>query len=248
MKLSKPHEDFKIVAHRGLSEAFPENTGISYKAALMRDVDFVEIDLHLSRDGVLVAMHDEDVDRTTAHSGQISTYSLEELKDMDIGSWKNETFKNERILTFKEILAIFKLYNKSILVEIKKPRLYPGIEAEIIKDIEACDFNKDQVVIQSFNADSIRKVRELDPTFRLGVLISASNHIFSMPDFESISQYADYVNPRFMMINKRFVKKAHEHQLKVMPYTVNLPKDVKRVIKCGVDGVISDRPEALFDI
>lgn len=110
----------RVAAHRGNSRYYPENTLIAFESALTLPVDMLEIDLHMTRDGHIILMHDHKVDRTTDHTGLIRDYTLEELRAMDAGSWKGEEFKGTRIPTFIEFLELLKDYPEmTVNVELK---------------------------------------------------------------------------------------------------------------------------------
>lgn len=246
-KLTKPSKDFQIIAHRGFSQIYPENTRTAYRAALGRHIDMLEIDLHMTKDQVLVSIHDDTIERTSNHSGAIRDFTLDELRTFDFGSWK-EGCQPEGIMTFDEVLTLAKNYSKTLLIEIKKPKQYPGIEEAVIATLKQHDFPFSRIILQSFDQQSVQKLHEMAPYIRLGVLLSLRQYRFKQPPFEQIATYADYANPNFKLINKKFVKRAHQHGLKVMPYTVNVLKDAKRLIGAGVDGLISDAPNKLFKL
>lgn len=110
-----------IAAHRGWSARYPENTMAAYGAALKQDIDELEIDIHLTRDGVPVLIHDAAVDRTTDGTGPVSALTLAELKKLDAGSWKGPQFAGERIPTVEELFSFLLDYPGILLnVEIKQ--------------------------------------------------------------------------------------------------------------------------------
>ncbi|REH80536.1 glycerophosphodiester phosphodiesterase [Staphylococcus felis] len=245
MKIMKPQPEFNIIAHRGLSQRFPENTKSAFIAALSQHIDMLEIDIHRTKDGELVVIHDETVDRTSNHKGAIKDLTLKELKRYDFGGWKSKG-DYESILTFKEVIELAKNYSKCLLIEIKKPANYPNIESDVLKVIEDCAFPISRIIIQSFDQLSIQRFRSLHPTLKLGVLLSKRKYWFKQPPFEKIAQYAQYINPEYSMVNRHFMERAKLYQLEVFPYTVNTSKDVKKLIQLGVNGVISDVPDELF--
>ena len=106
MKINKPNQAFQIVAHRGLSNHFPENTLVGFKAALMQHVDMLEIDVHFSKDNHLVVIHDDTINRTSNGEGKVKDYTLEELLKFDFGVKHDKSFQNTKISTFEEVLSI----------------------------------------------------------------------------------------------------------------------------------------------
>ena len=110
----------RVAAHRGNSRYFPENTLIAFESALTLPVDQLEIDLHMTKDGEIILMHDHAVDRTTNGTGLVRDFTLEELKKLDAGSWKDEKFAGTRIPTFVEFLELLKAYPEmTVNVELK---------------------------------------------------------------------------------------------------------------------------------
>ncbi|MCD8914878.1 glycerophosphodiester phosphodiesterase [Staphylococcus simulans] len=243
-----PSEDLQVIAHRGFSIDYPENTLLAYKAALSAHVDMLEIDVHLTKDQQLVVIHDDKIDRTSNGSGYVKDYTLDELKSYDFGSWKDSTFAGARIMTFKEVAQLVKPYKTTLLIEIKKPSKYPNIEEILLKEIEENRLDADKTIIQSFDDKSIQKIAQLTNKFKLGVLLSKKKYLFRMPNFNKLAKFCDYANPNFELVNKKFVERAHIHKLEVMPYTVNDINDIRKLIIDGVDGIITDGPNYYFDL
>ncbi|MBI5972743.1 glycerophosphodiester phosphodiesterase [Staphylococcus caledonicus] len=248
MKINKPNNEFQIVAHRGLSHQYPENTIEGFKAALMQHIDMLEIDVHFTKDNYLVVVHDDTIDRTSNGKGKIKDYTLEEIRKFDFGIKHSEKFANTTISTFDEVLELFNHYSKTLLIEIKVPKQYPGIEQAVLEKLEAYHVPSHKAIIQSFDANSVKRLAELRSKYKLGLLVSKKKYWYKQPNFEEIATYASYVNPNYKLVNKKFIARAHDASLKVMPYTVNMAKNVKDLIKVGVDGVISDIPDELFKL
>ncbi|UDI78030.1 glycerophosphodiester phosphodiesterase [Staphylococcus taiwanensis] len=248
MKINKPNRAFQVVAHRGLSHQFPENTAKGFKAALMKHIDMLEIDVHFTKDNYLVVIHDDTIDRTSNGKGKVIDYTLKELMEFDFGIKHSEKFSNTRISTFEEVLALFNNYSKKLLIEIKVPKQYPGIEQAVLDKLREYNVPAHKAIIQSFDADSVQRLAELQSEYELGLLVSKKKYWYKLPNFKDISAYANYVNPNYKLVNAKFIKKAHEHNLRVIPYTVNKAKSVRHLIKVGVDGIISDIPDELFKL
>lgn len=159
-----------IVAHRGWSGEAPENTMTAFRLAMSEpDIAFIELDVHLSKDGVPVVIHDHTVDRTTDGSGRISDHTLEELRGLDAGGWFAERFAGEVIPTLEEVLLLAK-DRIGLHVELKTMGgCYPGIEEEVLRCLERCGM-KEQVVLSSFDHDSMKRVHELDPSVRTALI------------------------------------------------------------------------------
>ncbi|MGX0909609.1 glycerophosphodiester phosphodiesterase [Staphylococcus caprae] len=248
MKIARPNHSFQIVAHRGLPEDYPENTLIAYKHALMLHIDMLEIDVHYTKDKQLVVIHDDTIDRTSNGKGKVIDYTLDELREFDFGAYRGDKFKGERIPTLDEVLDLVDHFSKTLLLEIKKPSQYPGIEEMIVEKLKERSMPKHKVILQSFDFDCVKKLAEMNLEFELGVLLSKKQYWYKLPNFKEIAKVADYANPNYALVTKRFMKHAHEEMLKVLPYTVNESKAVKKLIDVEVDGVISDIPEDIFKL
>ncbi|MCI2954105.1 glycerophosphodiester phosphodiesterase [Staphylococcus caprae] len=248
MKIARPNQSFQIVAHRGLPEDYPENTLIAYKHALMLHIDMLEIDVHYTKDKQLVVIHDDTIDRTSNGKGKVIDYTLDELREFDFGAYRGDKFKGERIPTLEEVLDLVDHFSKTLLLEIKKPSQYPGIEEMIVEKLKERGMPKHKVILQSFDFDCVKKLAEMNLEFELGVLLSKKQYWYKLPNFKEIAKVADYANPNYAIVTKRFMKHAHEEMLKVLPYTVNESKAVKKLIDVEVDGVISDIPEDIFKL
>ncbi|QDW93737.1 glycerophosphodiester phosphodiesterase [Staphylococcus caprae] len=248
MKIARPNHSFQIVAHRGLPEDYPENTLIAYKHALMLHIDMLEIDVHYTKDKQLVVIHDDTIDRTSNGKGKVIDYTLDELREFDFGAYRGDKFKGERIPTLDEVLDLVDHFSKKLLLEIKKPSQYPGIEEMIVEKLKERGMPKHKVILQSFDFDCVKKLAEMNLEFELGVLLSKKQYWYKLPNFKEIAKVADYANPNYALVTKRFMKHVHEEMLKVLPYTVNESKAVKKLIDVEVDGVISDIPEDIFKL
>ncbi|EHJ08110.1 glycerophosphodiester phosphodiesterase [Staphylococcus simiae] len=248
MKITKPYKEFKIVAHRGLPNTYPENTMVGYKAALMHHIDMLEIDIHLTKDNQLVIIHDDKLDRTSNGKGLITNYTLEELKSFDFGSYKDISYQDETIPTLEEVLQTAKHFSKQLLIEIKKPNQYPNIEKILLETLKRHNIPEHRVIIQSFDIESIERLYKINCPYELGVLCSKKKYWYKRPDFAKIAQYATYANPNYMLVTKQFIKEAHKVGLKVLPYTVNKNKVAQKMINYGVDGLITDVPFDIFKL
>lgn len=243
-----PSEALQIIAHRGFSIDYPENTLLAYRAALSSGIDMLEIDVHLTKDQELVVIHDDKIDRTSNGTGYIKDYTLDELKSYDFGSWKDHSFAGSQIMTFSEVAQLVKPYDVKLLIEIKKPKQYPNIEEILVKQIEENHLSPEDVIIQSFDEKSMIKMASITQQYELGLLVSKKKYLLRMPNFNKIAKYCQYVNPNYELVSQKWVERAHLHQLKVMPYTVNDIKSIEKLINDGVDGIITDGPNYYFDL
>ncbi|WP_028608717.1 glycerophosphodiester phosphodiesterase [Paenibacillus harenae] len=159
-----------IVAHRGWSGEAPENTMAAFRLALSEpDITNIELDVHLSKDGVPVVMHDHTLNRTSSGTGPIKAHTLEELRRLDAGSWFSPEFAEERIPTLDEVLELAKGRCK-LHVELKAlGGEYEGIEEAVIACFRRHGM-EEEVVLISFNHDSMKLVKVLEPAIQTGLI------------------------------------------------------------------------------
>ncbi|MDW4404488.1 glycerophosphodiester phosphodiesterase [Staphylococcus saprophyticus] len=243
------------IAHRGASGYAPEHTFYAYdKAHKEFNADYIELDLQMTKDGNLIVMHDEDVERTTGNKGRVEDYTTKELKQMDVGSWFNKKYpkyakkeyKGEKIPTLEEILDRYG-DNANYYIETKSPDVYPGMEEKLLHSLEKHNLlsnqklNKGQVVIQSFSQESLLKVANMNNQIPLVQLVDENKlSTFNSEDLKFISSYAIGVGPDYSDLDEQMVQKLHNYNLKVHPYTVNTEKDMQQMFNIGVDGVFSN--------
>ena len=155
--------------HRGNPDEYPENTLASFRSAIELGVDVIECDVHRSEDGGLPVIHDHLLDRTTNGSGLVRDHTMAELKRFDAGSWKDARFKDERIPSIDEVLALAR-GQVGVAIEIKNlPLPYPGIEEIVVEAVRSAEMMRDVVVI-SFDHRCIKRIGELEPEILTGIL------------------------------------------------------------------------------
>jgi len=226
------------IAHRGASSFAPENTRSAFHKAVELRADFLECDVHLSKDGELVIMHDAKIDRTTNGSGYIKDYTLAELKALDAGGRFSKEFQGESIMTLNELLEEF--YDKAgLLIELKDPKNYPGIEEKIVSLLSNYD-DVSSIIIQSFDVESMRKIHKLVPDIEVAVLIQPSESLLTAKKLDELTSFASYINFNVSFLNKRMVDSVHERGSKVLVWSKKDKRLVSKAQKFGVDGIISD--------
>lgn len=233
------------IAHRGASAYAPENTLAAFDKAFKMKANYFELDVQMSKDGHLVLIHDTTVDRTTNGTGRVGDLTLAEVKQLDAGSWFDPSFAGERIPTLEEALDRYR-GKIGILIEIKNPELYPGIEhkvAQALKDRNMHKPNNGKIIIQSFNHDSVQQFHRLLPSVPVGVLISYNEDGISDQKLSEFSAYAEYVNPNKRMVDQDLVDRIHHFGMKTTPWTINDPTEIRTLISYGVDGIVTDYPD-----
>jgi glycerophosphoryl diester phosphodiesterase len=215
------------IAHRGASKAFPENTIAAFRAACAAGADMCELDVQPSRDGVIVVIHDDTVDRTTDGHGAVSSLTLEELKRLDAGG-------GERIPTLDEVFAAT-AGRCGLNVELKAA----GIErkvAAIMRKWNAAETS----MVSSFDWGTLEAMRAIAPEIRAGVLAEKKPQRM----LEAAARMAAYaVNPRFDLADSELCVAAHKQGCKVLVWTVDSLEVMRKLIAAGVDGIMSNYPD-----
>ncbi|GGA52057.1 glycerophosphoryl diester phosphodiesterase [Kroppenstedtia guangzhouensis] len=246
------------IAHRGASGHAPESTLSAYQMARRMGADWVELDLHLTRDGQLVVIHDQTVDRTTNGKGPVRRYTLAQLKQLDAGSWFgkkhprkwNPEFQGLRIPTLEEVLRL-KRGKIRFSIEIKKGSAGPELEGKLIRMLEKHRLlpgkgETPQVMIISFDRASLNRVHQLMPRVPLIQLFHYREAGYLSPrTFRHIAAYADGIGYDHRRMSREDIRRAHRHGLVIHPYTVNHPQDMRRLIRWGVDGIVTNYPDRL---
>lgn len=241
------------VAHRGASGYAPEHTITSYKLGDKMDGDYIEIDLQMTKDGQLIAMHDETLDRTTNGTGFVKDYTLREIKKLDAGSWFNEKYpeyaREEYVgLQVPTLEEVFKKLgkHKKYYIETKSPDVYPGMEEELVRLINKYKINKKTLLLQSFSPDSLLKLHSLDPKLKLVQLISyKSKATITDEEIDYVKTYAVGIGPNHTYLNEAYVQKVVQNGLDIHPYTVNTKERMKTLIDWGVTGMFTNYPDVL---
>ncbi|MBY8913388.1 glycerophosphodiester phosphodiesterase [Bacillus sp. YC2] len=241
------------IAHRGASGYVPEHTMLSYETARKMKADYIEMDLQMTKDGKLIVMHDEKLDRTTNGHGWVKDHTLAEIKKLDAGSWFNKAYPEKakpqyaglKVPTLDEVL---KRYGRhaNYYIETKAPEIYPGMEEKLIASLKKYKLTgkhakTGQVIIQSFSKDSLLKIKTLDPKLPTVQLLEAEQ-LSSMTDADltEIKTYAVGIGPDYKALNAENVRTIRNHGLLLHPYTVNTEADMRRLLNWGVTGVFTN--------
>ncbi|MDN7246108.1 glycerophosphodiester phosphodiesterase [Planococcus shenhongbingii] len=236
------------VAHRGASGHAPENTMEAFQKGFEMKADYIEIDVQMTKDGELVVIHDTTVDRTTNGTGKVGDLTFEEIRQLDAGSWFSEDYAGEKVPTFEEVLDAFR-GKVGILIELKAPELYPGMEEKVADALIERNMdisNNGKVIIQSFNHESMKKSKELLPNLSHGVLAGASWANVTEEQLSQFAAYADYFNPNMNIVTDELVSDVHEAGMKIYPYTSRSQEQALRLFDLNVDGIITDYTEHVY--
>ncbi|HDR6314831.1 glycerophosphodiester phosphodiesterase [Bacillus cereus] len=245
----------KNIAHRGASAYAPEHTIAAYKLGQQLKGDYIEIDLQMTKDGYLVAMHDETINRTTNGTGLVKEYTLEEIKQLNAGSFFNEKhpslakkeFEGAKVPTLEEIIEMFG-HNANYYIETKSPEEYPGMEEKLLEIIKKDEISN-KVIIQSFSEESLQKIHSLDVNIPLVQLLPYKKAA-QLTELE-IKKYKTYcigLGMNYKYIDSAYVKKIKKHGLEVHPFTVDNETDMKKLLLWGVDGIFTNYPDRLHSL
>ena len=242
-----------IVAHRGASHDAPENTMSSVLLAWEQDADLAEVDVHLTKDNEIVVIHDKDTKRTAGVKLKVKKSTLAELRQLDVGSWKDAKYAGERISTLAEVLPTIPA-GKRLVVEIK-------CEGPIIEKLEEVladsGVARAQVVVVSFNYDIVKSFKSRNPDMVVMWLKKIKKGWVTgkwRPSAEEIIQKAhaaslDGVDVKAVpSVNASFVRKVKEAGLQLYVYTVDDVDHAKALMRYGIDGLTTNCPALMKDI
>lgn len=234
----------KNFAHRGFSGKYPENTMLAFKKAIEEGADGIENDVHYTKDGVLVVIHDEKVDRTTNGSGYVKDMTYEEISALD-ASYTFKEFGVQHVPTLREYFELVKDKDIVTNIELKTGVYeYPGIEKMVYDMIKEFDI-KDRIIISSFNHYSILRMKAIDPTIKCGLLeeswlVNAGAYVASTG--------VECYHPMYKNMTPEVVKEIKSHGLEINTWTVNDKSEIQEMFERGVDSVISNYPDVVNDV
>ncbi|MCG3089559.1 glycerophosphodiester phosphodiesterase [Sporosarcina cyprini] len=254
-----PDGDFFLVGHRGASAYAPENTLASFGLAEDLGADYIELDIHETKDGQLVVMHDKDVSRTTEGHGDIETYTLKELKSLSIVEKKKDkttVIGPSEYLAVPTLQEVFDQFGDSLnyVIELKNPSHYPNIEEKLVQQLKQNELiqkdkkGRPRAIIHSFNEKALKRVHKLNPDIPLLQLISfdeGEEAELSKKKIEKLLSYADGIGVSYEALTPPFVNYMHEKGLAVFAYTVNDPETALRLQAMGLNGIHTDKPDLL---
>lgn len=236
-----------VIAHRGFSAVAPENTMAAYRKAQEAGADGIEIDVHLSKDGEVVVMHDEKLNRTSNGSGWIGGYTWAELQQFDAGSWFAPEFAGEKIPSFRQVCEFCAGWGGLLNIEIKTSHLeypYENIEGRVIQLIREYGISK-QTFISSFNHETLKRFHDQAPDIGTAPLFA---DVMYQPWEYAKTFGANALHPSFRGVSKEMIANAHAAGIEVRPWTPDDPKDMQRMIDFGADAIITNRPDRLREV
>lgn len=235
------------LGHRGASHDAPENTIPAFRLAAQQGADGVELDVQLSKDGETVIIHDFFVDKTTNGRGKVKEKTLAELKALDAGGHFSEQFAGTTIPTLSELFMAMGpvlLYN----IELKTTSFNDqGLEVEVIRLIE--DYNlQDRAMVSSFNPFALMRAYRINPKIKRGLLWAPNLPFYLRKQLFRNLAKPDMFHPYWEATTLGLVKKEHEQGILVNVWTCNESQAMQRMIKMGVDAIMTDRPDLLKQV
>lgn len=231
---------FLIFAHRGASTIYPENTLPAFREAIRMGANGLELDVQLSKDGCPVVIHDESLTRTTNGKGLVKNHTVKELKQLSAGLWFDPKYRGLKIPTLEEVLKRSKPRHIVLNIEMKNLLIRSeNLEAEIIRLIRKYKMTN-RVILSTFNPESIRIVRQIDPTITTSFLYFGK---LDSPWKMALDLGASYIQPPFQALTKEIVQNCQKMDLLVCPYDVNNNQEIQLALEWDVDGLITLHPQ-----
>jgi glycerophosphoryl diester phosphodiesterase len=240
-KIKNDNDQIKIVAHRGASGYAPENTLSAMKKAIEMKSYMSELDVQETADGEIILLHDKSLKRTTGVDKNIWEMNYADLKGLDVGSWYSADYKNEPIPTLQEVISLVKGKMK-LNIELKANKHEKKLAERSLKIVEDNNF-LDQVVFTSFKFDEIRKIREINKDAKVGYIFG------QLPeDVDVFTEDIHLLSVNYKTVDENFMKMAKASGKEVAVWTVNKKEDMERMIKLGVNEIITNYPDRLVEL
>ncbi|WP_413287646.1 glycerophosphodiester phosphodiesterase [Bdellovibrio sp. HCB337] len=236
------------VGHRGAPHFAPENTVSSFIKAIELKVDFLEIDVQQTKDGVLVIMHDSTVNRTTDGDGDVKDLTFKQIRSLDAGSSYSQDFAGEKVPTFEEVLELSQLDpHFKFIIELKEGSdVVSGIEENVVREIRKHGL-ENRVLLKSFSYPVLQRLRkQLPEAEQIYVYVTAFPSLNLMIDTSLRLQNplnfdVEYLQPLSKVTHPGFIKKAHKANKKVIVWGVETKAQMQRWIDAGADAIETDR-------
>jgi|LGOV01.1.fsa_nt_gb glycerophosphoryl diester phosphodiesterase len=235
-KVDKMKYDVKITAHRGSSIDAPENTLSAIEAAVNNGADFVEIDVQETKDSKLILLHDKSFKRTTGIDKSPWELTLNEIKQLDAGSWFDAEYKDEKIPTLEEVIE----YSKgkiNLNIEIKTDKHNENLVSEVVRVIKENGII-DTCVVTSIDYEALEEVEKYESEIKTGYIM-----FIALGDLNKLN--IDFYSIEETVVSKKFINNAHRIGREVHVWTINTIESMGNVLKLGVDNIITDNVNEL---
>ncbi|WP_042346092.1 glycerophosphodiester phosphodiesterase [Bacillus massiliigorillae] len=235
----------KVFAHRGSAGTHPENTMISFLEAEKVGADGIELDVQLSKDGEVVVIHDEQLDRTTNGKGNVKDYTLQELKSLDASYKFPQSNTSVQIPTLEEVFIM--LLNNSMILNIELKNsvfLYPGLEEKVISLIKQYNL-QDRIILSSFNHYSLVYCYRLAPDIETAPLYRDGLY---MPWVYAKAIHAKAIHPSIKAAPNEIIKASMAAGVAVRPYTINSEEQMRMLFKINCSAIFTDYPQKAISL
>ncbi len=229
------------IAHRGFSGKYPENTMLAFEKAIEAGADGIELDVHFTKDGEVVVIHDERIDRTANGEGFVVDFTYEELSAFDASAGFAGVYGFNKIPTLREYFELVKPVEGLITnIELKTSvNEYPGIEKAVLELIDEFEL-EDRIIISSFNHYSVMRAKSINPRIKCGFL--ESSWIYNFGEYTK-TRGIECVHPKYISLNEESVAEIKSNSIQINTWTVNEEAEVERLYNLGIDAVISNYPD-----
>jgi len=212
----------------------------AFERAVALGAQFIETDLHLTRDARFVAIHDDTLDRTTNGHGHVRDFTLAELRKLDAGMWFDRSFMDQRIPTLEDVLAFAHKHDVVFYLEIKYDAAW-GMHHALAAALQGTE-NASRTIVISFDASTLASLRKLNASIMMGLLVEEAK-----PDMvqEAMNAGARQLCPRSNLLTRDLIRQAHHSDLHVVTWTINEAAEMRSAIDAEVDGIMTDLPDRL---
>lgn len=247
---NRNEDDFWVIAHRGASAYYPENTMEAFKGAVEMGADMIELDVVRSRDGIPVVFHDELLEKHTDGKGRLRDFTLNELQGLDAGSWFDKKYTGIRIPTLEEVLE-FATGTIALNIELKPEavtgQLRGGIEEQCLELVKKFGMQQ-HVLISSFDYRAVHHLKALNPDIPAGLLYTPEYSGGKSP-LELVREYeADAFHCGNRQLKRRWVNDLNAQDIPLLVYTVDRKSRMRKLINAGVRGIFTNKPDVLKEV
>jgi glycerophosphoryl diester phosphodiesterase len=229
----------QIIAHRGGAGVAPENTMAAFKRGIADGADWLELDVQENADGVVVIEHDRDFMRVAGANLEVWKATNADLAHLDVGSFFDPTFSDQRVPTLREVLELAK-GQAGVFIELKYHGHDRSLEAKVVDLVEKTGMASD-IVIMSLEYDGVRKTAALRPSWTYGLLSAVAIGDLTRLDVDFLALTANAAS-------YATIRRAHRRGMKVYAWTVDDPVQMSVMMSRGVDGIITDQVALAYQV
>ena len=233
--LAEPVQKPSVCAHRGDNVNAPDNSYEAFELAVSEGLPWIELDVQITADGVVVAEHDQTLKRHFGINKAVADMNYDEIMQYTVIGTSDNRYKNVRMTTLKDVLLLSKENDMRVQIETKPSNKKPGLEEEVLRIIDETGMH-DSVMIISLHSDSIQRIRELDPD-----ITTAHAVMKTWTDYAEVED-ADNLSAEIGTITPLLVRGLHKAGMKVFCWTADDPSGIQYLVSCGVDVIGTDDP------